>query len=258
MSSTRPKRSILRFDLTERIVHWSNATLFFILIVTGASLKVGSLSTLVANRHAVKTIHVYAGLLLPIPILVAIFLRSGKQLRTDLARMNRWTKDDKRWWSRSQRPNVQLGKFNPGQKLNTVFIGAVIVVMLMTGSIMRWFKPFPDSWRTGATFVHDSTWLVLLFVIAGHIAIALRDPASIRSMLRGWIPESWARRERPEWWAEVVAARDGSGDAMGGAVGDVEARAQEGLLETRTGAGQVTVGDVEDGGTADGVGHREL
>ncbi len=220
------RKRILRFDRTERFVHWTNATLFFILIITGASLKVGSLSTLVANRHTVKTIHVYAGLLLPIPILVAIFLRSGKQLRTDLVRMNRWTQDDKRWWSRTKRANVQLGKFNPGQKLNTVFIGAVIVVMLMTGSIMRWFKPFPDSWRTGATFVHDATWLVLLFVIAGHIAIALRDPDSMRSMLRGWVPESWARRERPVWWAEVVGARAGSGDAVRGASGDVDAGAR--------------------------------
>ncbi len=252
------KKPIVRFDRTERVVHWSNATLFFILIITGAALKLGALSTLVANRHTVKTIHVYAGLLLPIPILVAIFLRSGKQLRTDLARMNRWTKDDKRWWSRTQRPTVQLGKFNPGQKLNTVFIGAVIVVMLMTGSIMRWFKPFPDSWRTGATFVHDSTWLVLLFVIAGHIGIALRDPDSMRSMLRGWVPESWARKHRPVWWAEVVTEREGSGDAVGGAVGDVEARAQERLLETRTGASQVAVGDVEDSGAADGVSKREL
>jgi formate dehydrogenase subunit gamma len=248
-----PAKSIVRFDRTERAVHWTNATLFFILILTGASLKIGSFATLVANRHAVKTIHVYVGLLLPVPILVAIFLRAGKQFRTDLARMNRWSQDDKRWWSRRKRSGVQLGKFNPGQKLNTVFIGAVIVVMLMTGSIMRWFEPFPDSWRTGATFVHDSTWLVLLFVIAGHIVIALRDPDSMRSMLRGWVPESWARRERPQWWAEVV-----SGDAVRGPVGDVETGAQEGLLETRTGTSQVAVGDIEDGGAPNRVGHREL
>jgi formate dehydrogenase subunit gamma len=246
-------KTIVRFDRTERVVHWTNATLFFILIVTGASLKIGSFATLVANRHAVKTIHVYVGLFLPVPILVAIFLRAGKQFRNDLARMNRWSQDDKRWWSPRKRPSVQLGKFNPGQKLNTVFIGAVIVVMLMTGSIMRWFEPFPDSWRTGATFVHDSTWLVLLFVIAGHIIIALRDPDSLRSMMRGWVSESWARRNRPQWWAEVM-----SGDAVRGPVGDVEAGAQEGLLETRAGTSQVAVGDVEDGGAANGVGHREL
>jgi hypothetical protein len=124
----------------------------------------------------------------------------------------------------------------------------------MTGSIMRWFKPFPDSWRTGATFVHDSTWLVLMFVIAGHIIIALRDPDAMRSMLRGWVPESWARCERPLWWAEVVGARTDSGDASG----DVAARADERRRKAGDGAREVPVGDGVDGRVGDRVGELEL
>src|SRR5262249_23730720 len=151
-----------RFDRTERVVHWTNATLFFILIATGASLKIGSLSTIVAHRPLVKDIHVYSGLLLPIPIIVAIFMRSGRQFRRDLSRVNRWNESDRLWWLPRTREQAQLGKFNPGQKLNAIFIGAVIVVMLLTGSIMRWPDPFRDSWREGATFVHDSTWLIVM------------------------------------------------------------------------------------------------
>jgi len=200
------KNRLLRFDRTERIVHWVNATGFIVLILTGASLKVAGLSTVVANRHTVKEIHVWTGLLLPIPLLLALLLPAGRMLRADFKRFNRWSADDRRWWRKQARSRVQLGKFNPGQKLNAVFIGAAIVVQLMTGAIMYWFKPFPDSWRTGATFVHDSTWLVLIIVIIGHIIFALRDPDSMRSMLKGWVPQSWARRERPVWWAEQVAA----------------------------------------------------
>ena len=88
-----------------------------------------------------------------------------------------------------------------------MFVGASIVLMLATGSIMRWFEPFPDSIRTGATFVHDCIFIALIFVIVGHIMFALADFDSLRSMVRGWVPEQWARRERPRWWAEVVAAR---------------------------------------------------
>ena len=219
VTAVAPKR-LLRFDRTERIVHWVNATGFFVLIATGASLKVAGLSTIIGERHTVKTIHVWTGLLLPIPILLALALH-GKMLRADFKRFNRWSADDRRWWSRRNRKHVQLGKFNPGQKLNAVFIGAALVVQLGTGAIMYWFKPFPDSWRTGATFVHDSTWLVLIVVIAGHIIIALRDPDSMRSMLKGWVPQSWARRERPVWWAEQVAASERADDSDG-AVGDVE------------------------------------
>jgi formate dehydrogenase subunit gamma len=243
-----------RFDRLERTVHWCNASLFLILIFTGLSLKVGAVATLVAHRHAVKTVHVYAGLLLPIPVLLGIALPMGRQFRRDLGRFNRWTQDDRRWWTRQNRSRVQLGKFNPGQKLNAIFIGASIVVMLMTGSIMRWFEPFPDSWRTGATFVHDTTFLALCIVIAGHIMFALSDYDSMRSMIRGWVPEKWARDEHPLWWAEVVAARAASADAGS----DAQARVDEGAREARVGAGEMAVVDTMDGGAGDGVGGPEL
>jgi formate dehydrogenase subunit gamma len=242
-----------RFDRVERVVHWSNAVLFFVLIFTGAALKLGALSTLVANRHVVKDVHVYSGLVLPLPLLVALLIPAGRQLRRDLGRINRWSSDDRRWWSRQTRANAQLGKFNPGQKLNAVFTGAVIVVMLATGSIMRWYEPFSDSWRTGATFVHDSTWLVLMVVVAGHILIATRDRDSLRSMAVGWVPESWARRERPQWWAEIGGA-DGSAEAAG----DVVASSDQRRIEAGVAAREVAVGAVEEMGAGDRVGEREL
>jgi formate dehydrogenase subunit gamma len=230
---------IQRFDRLERIVHWSNATLFLVLLFTGASLYLPELSTIVAHRHLVKTIHVYSGLLLPLPLLLGLVLPGGRQFRRDVSRINRWTADDRRWWSRKTRSSVQLGKFNPGQKLNAIFVAAAMVLMLMTGSIMRWFGPFPDSWRTGATFVHDWVFITLLVVIVGHIMFALGDGDSLRSMVRGWVPEAWARRERPRWWAEEVAARAASGDAAG----DVEAGGEQRVGETRVGAGEMPVGD---------------
>ncbi len=128
-----------------------------------------------------------------------------------------------------------------------MFVGAAIVLMLMTGSIMRWFGPFPDTWRTGATFVHDSVFIALIFVVVGHIMFAFADPDSLRAMVRGWVPEEWARRERPRWWAEVVAARAdagaGSGIGSAGAGGDVEAGRHERIGEAGVRAGEMPVGD---------------
>ena len=101
----------------------------------------------------------------------------------------------------------QLGKFNPGQKLNATFVAASIVVMLATGSIMHWFEPFSDDWRTGATFVHDWFALGIGLSAAGHIAFALADPDALRGMVRGWVPRAWAQAKRPRWYAEVDASR---------------------------------------------------
>jgi formate dehydrogenase subunit gamma len=229
-----------RFDRLERAVHWCNATLFLVLLLTGASLYFQAISTFVGHRHAVKTIHVYAGLLLPLPLLIGLLLPNGRQFRRDVSRINRWTADDRRWWSRRNRSTVQLGKFNPGQKLNAIFVAAAIVLMLMTGSIMRWFGPFPNSWRTGATFVHDWVFITLIVVIVGHIMFALSDFDSLRSMVRGWVPEQWARTEHPAWWAEVIAAR---ADESGSAGGDVEAGRDERIGEARVRTGEMPVGD---------------
>ena len=238
-TASTPTRYLPRFDRVERVVHWCNATLFLTLVFTGASLYVSQLSTLVGHRHTVKTIHVYAGLLLPIPLLFGILIPGGRQLRRDLSRINRWTDDDRRWWSRRTRASAQLGKFNPGQKLNAVFVGAAIVLMLTTGSIMRWFEPFPDNIRTGATWVHDWTFIALVVVIVGHIMFALGDVDSLRSIFFGSVRESWARRERPRWWAEMISESAESRSAGG----DVETGGDERIGEATVGTGEMPVGD---------------
>jgi formate dehydrogenase subunit gamma len=192
-----------RFDRRARALHWINATLFGVLMLTGAALYAGPVSAIVGNRGAVRFLHVYSGLALPIPLLLAIAGRGGARVRTDLGRLNRWSADDARWFRRSQRRTVQLGKFNPGQKLNAAFIAGAGLVMLATGSIMHWFDAFPVDWRTGATFMHDWFALGIWIAVLGHIMVALRDGDSLESMLNGAVPAAWARRKAPLWYAEV-------------------------------------------------------
>jgi formate dehydrogenase subunit gamma len=201
----RPKAEppLLRFDRVERTLHWINATLFGVLMFTGAALYAGPVSAIVGNRELVRTLHVYSGLALPIPLLLAVLGRKGGQLRTDLGRLNRWSRDDARWFRRRQRADVTLGKFNPGQKLNAAFIFGAAIVMMATGSIMKWFKPFPIDWRTGATFVHDWFALGIWIAVVGHIMFALRDGDALDSMLGGTVPAAWAKKKAPLWYEEL-------------------------------------------------------
>lgn len=206
----RPRGMIPRFDRVERGLHWVNASLFLVLMATGAVLYVGSLSGLVGRRELIRNLHLYAGLALPLPILVAIIGRHGARLRADLSALNRFAPGEWRWFSRRTRPRVRLAKFNPGQKLNAVFIASAGVVMLGTGAIMKWFSLFPLDWRTGATFVHDWFSFAIWIAIIGHIAFALSDPAALRAMVAGSVSAKWAQRERPRWYEEVTG---GGGDA---------------------------------------------
>ena len=199
--------TIVRFDRVERALHWANAALFLVLLATGMTLYLGPLSTLVGRRVLVKDVHVISGLLLPVPLLLAYAGRWRSGLRRDVRRLARWSADDHRWLrSLGRRGRAGLGKFNAGQKLNAVFVAGTIPLMLATGVIMRWFEPFPLSWRTGATFVHDWTALVLLVVIVGHVVAALRDPVALRAMVRGTVPADHVARHHPRWWAELHSA----------------------------------------------------
>jgi formate dehydrogenase subunit gamma len=186
-------------------LHWVNAVLFTVLLTTAAALYVGSISAIVGRRELVRAVHVYAGLALPVPLLLSTVGRWGAGVRADLRRLNRWSADELRWLrSLGRDPFATLGKFNPGQKLNAAFVGGAIVVMLATGSIMRWYHPFPLRWRTGATFVHDWVAALVLLAVIGHVGYALRDRDALRAMVRGWVSSSWARHRAPAWYAEMV------------------------------------------------------
>jgi formate dehydrogenase subunit gamma len=196
----------LRFDRVERTLHWVNAGLFGILMFTGAALYAGPISVLIGHRDIVRYVHVYSGLALPLPLLAAVTGRRGAALRDDLSRLNRWSHGEARWFRRRHREQIQLGKFNPGQKLNTAFIGGAGVIMLVTGSIMHWFGYFPIDWRTGATFMHDWFALGIWLAVLGHIMYALRDPDALRGMTTGSVPAPWARQHAPLWSAELRSA----------------------------------------------------
>jgi formate dehydrogenase subunit gamma len=200
---------IVRFDRAERWLHWANATLVLLLLATGLVLYVGSLSALVGRRALVKDIHVVSGLALPAPFLLLYAGRWRAGFRRDARRLGRFLRDDWRWLrTRGRATGLRLGKFNAGQKLNAIFIAGALPVMLMTGSIMYWNKPFSDAWRTGATFVHDWGFVALLLVVIGHIAKALVEPELLRSMRSGSVPASWAASHRSRWHDEVVAEAD--------------------------------------------------
>ncbi len=210
----RPE-SLVRFDRIERLVHWTTAVLVGILIATGAILYMGELSALIGRRDLIRNIHVIAGLSLPVPIVAALFTPAGRGLRRDFKRINRWSADDRHWWRRARRAEARLGKFNPGQKLNASFLGGALVVMLMSGSIMRFFSPFPDSWRTGATSVHDWFALGIGISLIGHVMIATRDPIAMRAMRSGPVPEPWARTHWPRWHAEVTGGAEADANDQG-------------------------------------------
>lgn len=194
---------VVRFDGAERLVHWLGSLGILVALATGAILYVEPLAVAVGRRDLVEDVHVLAGIGAFVPFVVAYVgpWRSG--LHSDIRRFARWHDDDVAWFRRRSRHRSETGKFNGGQKLNAVLLSSALVVLLGTGSIMRWFGPFPLDWRTGATFVHDWASFGLWFLIPAHIIKAVITPGAVRGMWTGRVPRGEAEA-RPRWWESVT------------------------------------------------------
>lgn len=209
MSAPEPGRPpetgqrIDRFGRATRWVHWLTAILMGTCILTAAVLYNGSLSVLVGHRFVVEQLHVWSGLVLPVPIVVGM---ADRAYRDDAHRLNRFTSRDWAWLrSRTRRDGtIEVGKFNAGQKLNGALSAGSIGVLLVSGVVMYVTHLAPLAWRTGATFVHDWFALAVGLLVLGHVVMASRDPHAMAGMRTGRVPLRWARREHAAWAREVA------------------------------------------------------
>jgi formate dehydrogenase subunit gamma len=208
LSTAADRLRLLRFGILERLVHWTTAGLVGTLIATGGVLYVPAFGDDLGGRGVAESLHNIVGLFVLVPVVLGLILPWGAELRSDMRRFNRFSQSD-RDWLRPGGGDAELGKFNPGQKLNSIFTGASLMVLLMTGIIMRWGNSLPLGWRTGATFVHDCFAIGLTVLVAGHIVMALAHPAAMRSIITGWVSEDWAQRRAPAWLAEMRASKRG-------------------------------------------------
>jgi formate dehydrogenase subunit gamma len=201
--------SLRRFTTAERWVHRLIAADIGLLIVTAAFLYIPDLSGLVGNRQFFKLSHVILGFALPIPIVIAFFFLA---FRLDVRRLNRFTKVDRQWLrpGNRQRRDLDVGKFNAGQKLNSAFQFGSIIIMFITGAFL-WFNGFVSiDLRTGLTFVHDWLGLLVVVIVIGHIYMAMRDPYAREGLRTGFVPRDWAEREH-RGWARAMTSEESSG-----------------------------------------------
>ncbi|GAA2332020.1 cytochrome b/b6 domain-containing protein [Streptomyces kunmingensis] len=190
-----------RFSRAERWAHRATAALMGVCVLTAAFLYLPALAELVGRRALVVTVHKWAGVALPVPVLAAL---GSRTLRADLQLLNRFGPHDRQWLlaalRRDKRPvSRPAHKFNAGQKLYAAWAAGATLVMLGTGLMMWFIHLTPPAWRTGATFVHDWLALTLGIVLAGHIGMAMGDPEARRGMRTGSVAGEWAEREHPLW-----------------------------------------------------------
>src|SRR4051794_16760977 len=134
-TARRPDR-VPRFTRAELLAHRATALLVAALALTGAALYYEPLVLLVGRRPLVEGLHIAAGLVLPLPTLVALWRSRG--MRADLRALGRLTAVDREWLRRRdrRRAGLAVGKFNGGQKLAAATMVGAGLVLLATGGLL--------------------------------------------------------------------------------------------------------------------------
>jgi len=205
--------NIPRFNRTQRTVHWLHSLSFLVLLGTGLSLYLPSLASIVGNRLLFRQIHIEAAIIFIFGPIIVARLGNWRSLKEDIRQTDLWEKTDFQWLRRIGRksnPVLGIGRFNAGQKLNSIFTLVAGLLFLATGVIM-WQNPrFPQWLGENAIFLHDVlTWLVLVAWL-GHLYFSAFHPAtreSLRGMTLGWVKGDWANKHHNTWYAEMISRK---------------------------------------------------
>jgi len=191
-----------RFSPTERAVHWVHATAFLVLLATGLALYVPALSVAVGRRPLLKDIHVYTAVAWITALVLVVVLGDRGRLRATVRELETFDADDMLWLRRYPRPQ---GRFNAGQKVNAALTAAFAVLFAVSGSLL-WLGERDHRFQLASTILlHDWLTLISLFLLVGHLYLALIYPATrhaLRGMTVGTVRRDWAERHHPKWVRE--------------------------------------------------------
>ena len=162
-----------RVDKNVSKLHNAASLLFGLCLVSAAVLYNSTLQGLIGHREVVREVHVLSGVL----SVGAILLGFTPLFRSSVGKVWRlmmlWSAEDSNWvtqWLKTfRRPSYLIDGPNGGQKIGTAVVASSMLVLLITGLILRFFAYFPLWLRVGATLAHTLfAYLITLFV-AIHI-----------------------------------------------------------------------------------------
>ncbi|XGA80355.1 formate dehydrogenase subunit gamma [Halomonas sp. CH40] len=227
LEEPRTGRKLFRWSLLMRSLHWTVASLFIVLALTGLNLLFGKFvfrslfgdavwSSMVS---ASKVLHNYLG---PIfGVLLVIMLIS-------LIKDNLPKKHDLEWFKKGGgmfgKHHVDAGFCNGGEKAWYWLLASVGVLVVASGFVLDFpnFNQGRDTMQW-ANLIHAVGALGLTAVSIGHIYIGtLGTEGALEGMTTGYVDETWAKEHHNLWYEEVkdqalteeeVAAQKSAGSA---------------------------------------------
>jgi formate dehydrogenase subunit gamma len=212
-SKAAPKApvTVSRYPLSARINHWTLATCFVFLGLTGLALFHPSLYWLTSffgGGPLVRWLHPAVGVVLMIawiPMFLR-FWRANMPERGDGA----WLKGAKEVLSGHEESLPEVGKYNAGQKLVFWSFSILVPALFITG-ILTWDQYF-YGWTTIpqkrlAVLGHAlfAIGMITVWVVHAYAAVWVRG--TIQAMTRGYVTGGWAWRHHRKWLRDLFAGR---------------------------------------------------
>ena len=216
LDNGRSGSTVTRWSIFDRIIHWSTASLFILLAITGLSMMFGRYVLIpvmggdgfAAYASFAMTIHNYLG-----PLFVAVLVI----LILSWIKHNFINNNDIKWFKAGGggiigNQHVSCGRFNGGEK---VWFWIVTLVGLTVG-ISGLVLDFPNFDQTRSTMqlaniVHAALSIIWIAIAFGHIYIGtIGSEGSLDGMVTGEVDENWAKQHHDLWYDEV---KQGSGDS---------------------------------------------
>ncbi len=228
----RSGRTIPRWSLFNRTLHWYTAILFIVLAITGLSLLYGravlipwlGLDAFAAYAAFAKLVHNYLGpaFAIGVVLILVLWLRFNLPEKTDW----QWIKAGGGLLGRGRHPHC--GFMNPGEKIFTYGSMLVLgVIVVATGFILD----FPNVPQPRATYqlsqlLHDAAALLWITIMLGHIYLGLWGvEGALEGMVSGEVDENWARQHHDLWYEQVkqgTATQEAIRGPQGGGAGTPE------------------------------------
>jgi formate dehydrogenase subunit gamma len=208
----RTGRKVLRWAVSDRVLHWYTAVLFIILAITGFSLLWGRavlIPILGKEGFAVwagiaKPVHDYLALAFTAGLIVMLLKWFHHNVPASYDR--EWFKQAGGYFSKSHPP---AGFANAGEKAYywVLVVGGTALV------ISGFYLLFPNfgferAAMQTANIVHGVSALVLTTAVVAHIYLGtLGSEGALEGMISGEVDEGWARQHHSVWLDEVQSGR---------------------------------------------------
>ncbi|MEW6622306.1 MAG: cytochrome b/b6 domain-containing protein [Bacillota bacterium] len=208
---------VTRFNIMERLGHWSHAVPFTVLLLTGLTLVFGKYNSLFGGdtlRFFSKTHH-FMGYVFSFLAVAVLIIGTPKTFIAWIKACFSWSRDDFKFVLGFPKEFFGLkadlpkqGKFNAGEKINSILTMVFFVLMVVTG----WIMLNPEYFSKKTLFVtyslHAAGAMFGGAVFLGHVYLSLVHPGSresIKGMIFGTVSKQFAKEHHALWYEELQA-----------------------------------------------------